>query len=260
VPAVAHYDAHQTVKSAERVLRIFEIFYERQCPLGVSEIARALGTPQSSTSVLLRSLKTSGYLVYQDATRRYFPSLRLALVSGWIGQSHFPESRLYEVMRTLNERFRHLVTVSVRNDLCYEVLSALPARTALRFEMRPRELRPLSRTTIGHLLLSAHDDGYIGRLIRRTNSLEEDPALRVETAAVMAEIARIRAAGYAYSEGYAVPGVSVLAVAIPQPRPQPRIEETLALAMVGPVSLFREHLDEAVDAIRTLPRSLAQAA
>jgi DNA-binding MarR family transcriptional regulator len=54
--AVPERDLGATVKSARRVLEIFEYFASHQAPATVSEIADALGYPRSSTSVLVRSL------------------------------------------------------------------------------------------------------------------------------------------------------------------------------------------------------------
>ena len=50
------------VKSAHRVLRIFEYFDEIERPAAMTEIARRLNYPPSSTSALLKSLVELGYL------------------------------------------------------------------------------------------------------------------------------------------------------------------------------------------------------
>ncbi|MGQ9368312.1 IclR family transcriptional regulator [Azospirillum sp. ST 5-10] len=256
MPAIPPYEARSGIKSAERALRVFEVFYERRCPLKVTEIARALEMPQSSTSLLLKALADQGYLIYHAETRRYFPSVRLSMISGWIADTRFPDSGVYRQMLELSERFGQTVALCVRKDLCYETLSVVPARTDLRYEMKPRELRPLSRTTIGHLLLSAHDDGYVGRLLRRTNSLETDRGRQVVVEEALASIRHWRATGLARSESHAVEGVSVLAVLLPQPR----VEENLALALVGPIEQLRRVADDAAAALLAARDRLCPAA
>lgn len=57
------------VKSAGRVLQILEFFDDVKREANVVEICRALGYPQSSTSVLLRSLVQLGYLAYTPKGR-----------------------------------------------------------------------------------------------------------------------------------------------------------------------------------------------
>jgi IclR family KDG regulon transcriptional repressor len=148
-------------------------------------------------------------------------------------------------MQELSECFGQTVALCIRKDLYYEILSVIPALTSLRYEMKPRELRPLARTTVGHLLLTAHDDGYIGRLLRRTNSLEPDRRQLVVVEDALRSIRQWRKRGLAYSESHAVEGVSVLAIILRQPR----IEENLALALIGPIEQFRRIKEEATNAL-----------
>ncbi len=62
------------VKSAGRVLEVFEFFAHRHAPATVSEVTAAPGFPLSSTSVLLKSLRSLGYLDHDARTERYLPS------------------------------------------------------------------------------------------------------------------------------------------------------------------------------------------
>lgn len=245
MPAIAPYETKSGIKSAERVLRVFELFHERKCPLRVTEISRELDMPQSSTSFLLRSMPDQGYLIYQNETRKYFPSLRLPMIAEWIQYARLPETGPEHEMNELAERFHHTVCLAVRKDLYYETIAVIPARSDLRYVIKPRELRPLSRTTIGHLLLSAHDDGYVGRLLRRTNSLETDPARHLSVDTELGAIRALRPSGFAHTESHAVLGVGVMAVLIRQPR----IEENLVLGLVAPVEAMRPTADEAAAAL-----------
>ena len=245
MPAVQPYEVGSTVKSAERTLQLFEVFYERQVPMTVTEIAAALGSPQSSTSILLKSLRQQGYLVYDADRRRYFPSLRLSVIADWIGKARFPEAGIWNAMIDLSERFSHLVALAVRKELYYEVISVIPARTDMQYVMRHRELRPLAYTTIGQLLLSACDDDAARRILQRTNALEPDKTRTVNVAEALESIRAWRKSGFAYSEGHAVPGVSVLGVLLPQPS----AEENLVLALVGPVDQFKPIVHDAAVAM-----------
>src|SRR3990170_2281344 len=58
------------VKSAIRVLDMLEMLSTAAGQLGVSDIARRLGIPKSSTSMLLATLETRGYVIGDD-TRRF---------------------------------------------------------------------------------------------------------------------------------------------------------------------------------------------
>ena len=64
------------IKSAARVLEGLELFSELRAPLRQKYVVERLGYPQSSTTGLLKSLVSVGYLNYHRATRTYFSSIR----------------------------------------------------------------------------------------------------------------------------------------------------------------------------------------
>ena len=55
-------DYDGAVKSAVRVVRVFELFEAERRALSVQDIVDALGMPQSSISSLLKTLVNEGYL------------------------------------------------------------------------------------------------------------------------------------------------------------------------------------------------------
>ena len=71
------------VKSAIRVFEVLEFFDEVQRDASLSDIARRLGYPVSSTSMLLQSMVDAGYLV-QGEKRVYRPTPRVTLLGSWV--------------------------------------------------------------------------------------------------------------------------------------------------------------------------------
>lgn len=82
------------IKSARRVLEVFEFFASRQEAATVMDVARELGYPQSSTSTLLKSLLKVGYMSYDRHSRRYMPTLRIVLLGTWLQQTMYSEGNL----------------------------------------------------------------------------------------------------------------------------------------------------------------------
>ena len=70
------------VKSAARVLDVLELFAASVGALGVSDVARKLGIPKSSTQGLLTTLASRGYLGRQDSAY-FLPAERRD--GGWVG-------------------------------------------------------------------------------------------------------------------------------------------------------------------------------
>ena len=74
-------------RSIKRTLEVLEFFDSDHLVVSVSKISRALGYPQSSTSILLKSLGELGYLHYDRSTRTYRPTARVAFQGRGV-QSH----------------------------------------------------------------------------------------------------------------------------------------------------------------------------
>ena len=108
--AVESKEPAGTVKSAARVLELLSFFAERRRSLTVTEIARALGYPQSSASALLTSLTKSGYLNYDRYNRQYTPTLRVALLGAWVHDQLFSPKSLSRLVDELHAASgRHVV-------------------------------------------------------------------------------------------------------------------------------------------------------
>lgn len=76
------------VKSVNRVFHLFELFERLRRPLRVVEIANLINTPQSSLSMLLKTLVARGYLDYDVQSRTFFPTIRLAVLCDWLVNEH----------------------------------------------------------------------------------------------------------------------------------------------------------------------------
>jgi DNA-binding IclR family transcriptional regulator len=72
------------VKSAARVMAIFECFEDVKRPLTISELVRLMGVPQSSMSALMKSLLAQGFVDYEVRSRAYTPSVRVGLLGNWL--------------------------------------------------------------------------------------------------------------------------------------------------------------------------------
>src|SRR4051812_27531129 len=106
------------VKSAVRVLEVFELFERERRPCALNEICAALDYPQSSGTVLLKSLVSRGYLSYDRSARTYFPSLRLASLGEWVGPALFgQDGTIFEVLRDLHRATGETVSIALHNDV-----------------------------------------------------------------------------------------------------------------------------------------------
>src|SRR5690625_870196 len=151
------------VKSAVRVLDIFEVFEAERRALTISELVKLLAIPQSSMSTLIRSLVAKGFVEYDGETRRYRPSVRLAFLGNWVLGSTDTIARIHALAQALHDETGETVLIGAENGLSLQYLSVVMSPATLSFELQPGERRPLHRSGLGVMLMTRKKDVEIGR-------------------------------------------------------------------------------------------------
>ena len=219
------------VKSAGRVLQILELFDELQREARVSEIAERLGIPQSSTSMLLKSLAQLGYLDYDAGSRSFLPSPRVALLGAWLDKGPVRDGSLVRMLEHLSERTGGTVILAARNAIYSQYLHVLQARSAMRFHVPPGTRRLVVWSATGTALLAENPDGEIGPLVRRTNAEASPEHPPISLSAVLANLAQLRQDGYFVSRGLVTSGAG--SIAVPLPKGIDKRGRPLAVAVSG---------------------------
>lgn len=153
------------VKSADRVLDIFELLAKSPTGLTISEISSELGFARSSTHGLVRTLYSRGYLALDDD--RHF-SLGVRLIQ--LGFNVVDRLELRSVARLPLERLVEstqdtaLLVVPERGELLY-VDKVLSGNRDVRTDPRISMDRPLHCTSLGKALLAALDDEAVTELL-----------------------------------------------------------------------------------------------
>lgn len=226
----------KVVKSAARVLQVLELFDEERRPMAVAEIAARHEWPASSTSALMGSLVTLGYLEYDPRKRVYRPSVRVALLGDWIHGNLLQEGQLARVMEHLNEVTGETVVLAAQNGLHAQYLRVLQGTNALRLHLHIGTVRPLFGSGTGSMLLSAMDEATVRKLARRFNATCP-PARRVDVDDVLAGAQRDRAKGYSMSLDQVTMHSGLIAMRLPTaPGEQP-----LVLGISGLTVRLLEH-------------------
>lgn len=210
-------DARKTdsVKSAARVLDIFEFFYHFRQPARGVDVATFLELPKSSTNVLLKTLVDSGYLTFNPKAKTYFLSFRLVRFGNWLSSFYFGPQRLISMLDDLQIKCGECVALSVRNDLDMQFVTVLPA-PGLPFVFAEGRKWPIVSSTIGAALLMTLEDDEVFQIAWKTH--RDKP--RKEREAATDEILRMTRAFR--SQGYAVT------------RFRPNVEDTITIALPLP--------------------------
>jgi len=228
------------VKSAVRVLDIFEAFEAEQRALTISELVDLLQIPQSSMSTLIKSLVAKGFVEYEAETRRYRPSVRLAFVGNWVLGSTGVIARIHALAQRLHDETGETVLIGAENGLFLQYLSLVVSPHTLRFALHPGLKRPIHRSGLGIMLLSLKQEAEIGRLVRRYNAELTDPAeTRASPSEVVHSVMEARRQGWFFSANQVVRGGSSIATLLPLPL----AHGTLAIGFGGQTQQMTDQVD-----------------
>ncbi|RYY29098.1 MAG: transcriptional regulator kdgR [Sphingomonadales bacterium] len=234
----------KTVKSAGRVLEILEYFDDLQRQSTVMEIADALGYPQSSTSALLRSLVSLGYLNYDAYARTYITSSRVALLGNWVNSQVFAEGAIISMMKEMNEQTSDTVVLAVRNGLHMQYIHVIQATSPARLHMTLGTVRPLAASGAGFALLSTMTDTEITRLVMRINAEAAEGQALVKIRELLDQIAVIRQKGYAFTCDMVTRGGGIIAAPLPRINGQQRM-----VVGIGGISEVMRHREEELSGV-----------
>lgn len=216
------------VKSAARAIQVLEFFDTVRRASPVAEVADHFGWPHSSTSALMRSLVSLGYLHFDAGARTYIPSMRVALLGDWLHGPMLSHGKLSQLLEQLNHATGETVVLAAQNGLHSQYLRVLQGTNTLRMHLQIGTLRPLLSSGTGRMLLTQMDDGTIRKLTRKFN-LAGDEAHPVNAEELLRQVAEDRARGYAVSMNQVTPHATLIAMLLPT-RPT---EKPLAIGIAG---------------------------
>ncbi|MDF8334599.1 IclR family transcriptional regulator [Novosphingobium cyanobacteriorum] len=227
-------ETDRVVKSAGRVLRILELFDVLKREALVSEVSELLEFPQSSTSLLLRSMVILGYLYYNPDTRAFGPTTRVALLGSWINGPMISDGTLSRLIDAVNRRTGQAVVLAVRNRIWSEYIHVAQATDPLRLFVVKGSRRPLVSSGTGISLLTDLPDSDIKRIALHHNAESKD---NVCLASVLEWVNIARERGWAASYDLVTPGGGMIAMRLPQFDN----EERIALGIAGLTNVLRDN-------------------
>ncbi len=233
------------IKSARRVLEVFEFFAQRRGSATIGEIAKALGYPQSSTSVLMKCLHELRYMRYDVQQRTYRPTLRLALTSSWLREQHFTGPELTSLMTELRDQTGGSVVLGIQNDIDLQYIQVIPTLMPVQLVMRIGQIRPLCRTAVGKALLARQTDQQVTATVRSINA-RKDRLERVNLRTLIRDLAEIRRTGIAFSANAASPGAAVVAAFVAMSER----DLPMAIGVGGPIDYIVENREAIAKALK----------
>lgn len=235
-----------SVKSADRIIAILELFAQRQKPLNLTEIASELNYPMSSVLALLKSLCASNYIHFNNDSKTYIPSLRIAMLGNWIMGELFLNGSVLALMDQIQKETGETVILGSQNGLHAQYLHIVQSQRLLRYYQKPGLQRPMTKSAIGKALLMQYSDEEISSFVQQLNQNTSLERTLVNEHEVQDDIKKARAMGYAITNQL-TQGICAIGMPLSLYGGTP-----CAIAVAGPTFRIRRKEEKIVAIIREL--------
>ena len=236
------------VQSLGRAFAILEVMAEADGIIGLSELADRVGLPLATIHRLVRTLVDLGY-VRQEPSRQYSLGPRLTRLADTSSKRIATWAR--PAMKAAVDQLHESVNLAVLDgDEIVYVAQVQPARNFMRmFTEVGRRTFPHA-TAVGKVILAERPDDDVAGLLERTGMARHTDHTLTTPGSFLAELAQIRARGFAIDEGEQEVGVRCVAVVVPG------APQSMALSMSGPLTRMSDDVVE--DAVLVLRSAAAE--
>lgn len=233
---------------------MLEQFTARNPEWGLTELAERLGVSKSMAHRLLSTLMDRGFVAQNPRTRRYRLGLRLLGLGAVVGDNLRIRQVALPHMEALARATGESVFLTVLEDQCAMPVARVELRHTVDWLFGVGERSPLTAGASNKVLLAFLPPEQQEALIAAAAAEAGSSAAR-DPEELRAELARIRAQGWAFSVGEVTPHSAAVAVPI-----FTRDGEIVAsLAVAGPASRFTAEvipglIDRALEAALAIAR------
>jgi DNA-binding IclR family transcriptional regulator len=200
-----------SVKSAQRVFEVLEVFRRRQESMTAKAVAEALGYPLSSTSILLRAIAGLGYLAVDRLDRSYFPTKRVAELGGWILDSRAVDPALIALAKTVHAKLGDSITLSVAAGHEIEFIFVRLAKHPIGLSIQVGARLPVCQSVSGFGWLMTCPVEEVRRIIDHHNQVS-GRTNQVVPGQLLAQLKRARERGYVAGAAPLFPGFATVSV------------------------------------------------
>jgi DNA-binding IclR family transcriptional regulator len=153
--SVVELDAGAPVKSAQRVMDIFEFFAATRSPATLTTVAAALRMPKSSCLALLTTLSANGYLYEVRPQVGYYPTRRWLDNAQAISASDSLVRRIRPTLEALRDTTGETLILGKLSEHRILYIDVVESTETLRYTAAAGQFKPLHGTASGKAALSA---------------------------------------------------------------------------------------------------------
>ncbi|AXC48633.1 IclR family transcriptional regulator [Paracoccus suum] len=202
-----------TSQTSLRNLQIIEVVASAARALTAAEINASLGLPKPTIHRLVVSLETEGFLARDLEGRGFLPGPRLREMMLGVMRSRLSLLPRHAVLVGLAEKVGETCNLAIPDGDAMVYIDRVETQWPLRIDLGIGSRVPLHATASGKMALSQLSDAALESYLARVRMRSYTARTITTAAALRAEIARVRQAGYATDSAELVEGM--IAVAVP---------------------------------------------
>lgn len=199
------------VKSADRVLDIFELFTEEKDSFTLTEIAKSLNMPSSSTYQILQNMLSRGYLETDSSGKNFQLGNKIFEIRVKHRLNTDLTKEFYRAASKIAEILNETVFLSIRSGDNNVYIAEKQIAQPLRFNNNLGTVLPLHASASGKILLSRLTDEEMDVLYPNEQLLTYTSKTVSSVTALKAELIKVRKENIAYNYGESIEGVHCIA-------------------------------------------------
>ncbi|WP_323014907.1 IclR family transcriptional regulator domain-containing protein [Devosia sp.] len=193
-------------------LLAIETFTAERPRQSISEVSAASGLDRATAR---RCLLTLAHLGYADYDGKYFTLTPRVLRLGTACLATMPLPQMVQpLLDRLSQELGESSSVSILDGADIVYVARAAQRKLMAIALMPGSRLPAFCTSMGRVLLAARPEGEAAGILEQTPLIARTPLTRTDPAAILAELARIRAQGYALIDQEVEMGLRSIAVPI----------------------------------------------
>lgn len=205
-------DTANLVRAADTSLRILQLIAFAETPLGVTQIAGAVGVAKGAVHKHLRTLLDHGMVVQDAGTSLYHLGPKVWLMGKNAPQGQALSEIALPLMRDVRDELGLGVVLSVPTPKSAFVLATLSSNQAINIGVKPGSELRLHSSAQGKVLLAFGGPELLECV--KAPLAKVTPKTQTDIATLLQELEKIRRQGYATAPEEALLGINALAAPI----------------------------------------------
>jgi DNA-binding IclR family transcriptional regulator len=201
------------VQAVVLTLRILEHLVQQGRPVGVTELAAALGTTKSRVYRYLQTLREHEYIAQQRDSERYQVGARLLAMARAQSENFELLTASRDILQQLRDTLGHATVISVPERSCVRVLATIAGKSAIEIGVRPGSTLPLHGSAQGKLVI-AFGPKELEASVLRSKLAALTPKTIVNPLALKREVAKVAKQGWAVAPNEIMLGANALAAPV----------------------------------------------